>query len=108
MEWYANTKKASELLGRSGLQLPRLPSLNTDRRKILTEKNLAGYRKANNTLESFAGRNAATADTHALATAERRLAAGEDAGVVGQEPVVSGQFQRDSEATSNPPPGAGE
>ena len=39
-------KKASEILGRSGLQLPRLPSLNTDREKILTEKNLAGYRRA--------------------------------------------------------------
>jgi hypothetical protein len=27
---YVDTKKASELLGRSGLQLPRVPSLNTD------------------------------------------------------------------------------
>jgi hypothetical protein len=26
---YVDTKKASELLGRSGLQLPRVPSLNT-------------------------------------------------------------------------------
>lgn len=43
---YVDTKKASELLGRSGLQLPRVPSLNTDRVKILTEKNLSGYRKA--------------------------------------------------------------
>ena len=43
---YVDTKKASELLGRSGLQLPRVPSLNTDRAKILTEKNLAGYRRA--------------------------------------------------------------
>ena len=43
---YVDTKKASELLGRSGLQLPRLPSLNTDRKKILTEKNLNGYVKA--------------------------------------------------------------
>lgn len=42
---YVDTKKVSELLDRSGLQLPRLPSLNTDREKILTEKNLAGYRR---------------------------------------------------------------
>lgn len=41
---YLNAKRAGELLGRSGLQLPRLPSLNIDRSKILTEKNLAGYR----------------------------------------------------------------
>lgn len=40
---FVNTRKAGELLGRSGLQLPRVPSLNTDRKKILTEKNLAGY-----------------------------------------------------------------
>ena len=33
-----STKMASELLGRSGLQLPRVPSLNTDRVKILTER----------------------------------------------------------------------
>ena len=31
---YVDTKKASELLGRSGLQLPRVPSLNTDRNRI--------------------------------------------------------------------------
>ena len=35
---YVDTKKASELLDRSGLQLPRLPSLNTDPLKILTKK----------------------------------------------------------------------
>ena len=35
-----STKMASELLGRSGLQLPRVPSLNTDRVKILTERTL--------------------------------------------------------------------
>lgn len=29
---YLDTKKAGELLGRSGLQLPRVPSLNTDRK----------------------------------------------------------------------------
>ena len=33
-----DTKKASELLGRSELQLPRVPSLNTDPLKILTKK----------------------------------------------------------------------
>ncbi len=33
---YVDTKRAGELLGRSGLQLPRLPSLNTDRKEILT------------------------------------------------------------------------
>jgi len=38
---YVDTKKAGELLGRSGLQLPRVPSLNTDRRKILTEASRA-------------------------------------------------------------------
>ena len=75
---YANTKKAGELLGRSGLQLPRLPSLNTDR--ILTKKNLAGYRKVNNPLASFAGRNAATADTHALAVLVSRSVSTEIAG----------------------------
>ena len=37
---YVDKKKASELLGRSGLQLPRVPSLNTDRAKILTERTL--------------------------------------------------------------------
>ena len=37
---YVDKKKASELLGRSGLQLPRVPSLNTDRTKILTERTL--------------------------------------------------------------------
>ncbi len=44
---YVNKEKARELLGRSGLQLPRLPSLNTSRNKILTEKNLQGYLKNN-------------------------------------------------------------
>ena len=29
-----DTKKASELLDRSGLQLPRVPSLNTDRTSV--------------------------------------------------------------------------
>ena len=37
------TKKASELLGRSGLQLPRVPSLNTDRADS-TEAAIRGYR----------------------------------------------------------------
>lgn len=37
-----HTRKAGELLGRSGLQLPRVPSLNTDQVKSLTE-NLSGY-----------------------------------------------------------------
>ena len=35
---YVDTKRAGELLDRSGLQLPRLPSLNTDRKEILTMK----------------------------------------------------------------------
>lgn len=35
---YVDTKRAGKLLGRSELQLPRLPSLNTDRKKILTMK----------------------------------------------------------------------
>ena len=35
---YVDTKRAGELLGLSGLQLPRGPSLNTDRKKILTMK----------------------------------------------------------------------
>ena len=42
---YVDTKKASELLGRSGLQLPRLPSFNADRWQILSKKNLAGCRR---------------------------------------------------------------
>ncbi|HGG9619510.1 TPA: PLxRFG domain-containing protein [Neisseria meningitidis] len=46
---FVDSKKARELLGRSGLQLPRLPSLNTSRKKILTEKNLQGYRKSEKT-----------------------------------------------------------
>lgn len=37
------TKKASELLGRSGLQLPRVPSLNTDHGDF-TEAAVRGYR----------------------------------------------------------------
>lgn len=37
------TKKAGELLGRSGLQLPRVPSLNTDRADF-TEAAICGYR----------------------------------------------------------------
>lgn len=37
------TKKAGELLGRSGLQLPRVPSLNTDRADS-TEAAICGYR----------------------------------------------------------------
>lgn len=43
---YVDTKKASNLLGRSGLQLPRVPSLSTSHRRILTEKQLNGYKKA--------------------------------------------------------------
>lgn len=35
---YVDTKRAGELLGLSGLQLPRRPSLNTDRKEILTMK----------------------------------------------------------------------
>jgi hypothetical protein len=35
---YVDTKRAGELLGLSGLQLPRGPSLNTDRKEILTMK----------------------------------------------------------------------
>lgn len=31
--FHADTKKAGELLGRSGLQLPRLPNLNPDQAK---------------------------------------------------------------------------
>ena len=35
-----NKEKAHESLGRSGLQLPGVPNLNTSHGKILTEKNL--------------------------------------------------------------------
>lgn len=35
-----NKEKARESLGRSGLQLPGVPNLNTSHGKILTEKNL--------------------------------------------------------------------
>ena len=38
-------KKASELLGRSGLQLPRLPSMNTELVITLIEINRLGYIK---------------------------------------------------------------
>ncbi|MDO4642526.1 MAG: hypothetical protein Q4A74_01645 [Cardiobacteriaceae bacterium] len=42
---YVDKGKARDLLERSGLQLPGVPNLNTGCKKILTEKNLAGYRK---------------------------------------------------------------
>ncbi len=37
---YVYTKRVCELLGRSGLQLPRLPSLNTDPVKTLADMKL--------------------------------------------------------------------
>ena len=40
-------KRAYEFLGRSRLQLPRLPNWNTSRVKILTKNNLSGYLKNN-------------------------------------------------------------
>ena len=42
-----NKEKARESLGRSELQLPGVPNLNTSHGKILTEKNLQGYLKNN-------------------------------------------------------------
>lgn len=63
---YVNKEMAREFLGRSGLQLPRLPNLNTSRTKILTEKNLQGYLKNNPSLSVNPSRN-----TTSTATPER-------------------------------------
>ena len=70
---YVDTKKASELLGRSGLQLPRVPSLNTDLSKTLTEKNLSGYRKEQNPAMSR-GFGAGTTKAQVLALAPQSTA----------------------------------
>ena len=44
---YIDTEKVRNLLGRSGLQLSSVPSgLNANRKKIVTEKMLQGYRKS--------------------------------------------------------------
>jgi hypothetical protein len=59
---YVDKKKASELLGRSGLQLPRLPSLNSDHKKILTEKNLSGYRKLSKSTRTSKNAPSSTVD----------------------------------------------
>ncbi|HQQ69092.1 MAG TPA: hypothetical protein PLL92_02115, partial [Alicycliphilus sp.] len=66
---------------------PRLAGLPGDqgRGKILTQKHLAGYRRANDPQYSFAGQQAATADTMALATAQERLESDEDAETIRKE-----------------------
>lgn len=90
MALYADKKKFPALLAQSvGLQLPDTALQNKPGMpRILTEKNLAGWRKANDASlarYSFAGQRAATAERHALASAEQRIAAGEDAEAVRQD-----------------------
>ncbi|MCE1250609.1 MAG: hypothetical protein LWW82_07745 [Comamonadaceae bacterium] len=82
---YMDTKNAPEIWRRGGVQFPKQAALSQGRTKILTEKNLAGWRRANNPQHSFAGQQASTADQHALATAQERIASGEDAEAVRQD-----------------------
>ncbi|MDO5691118.1 MAG: hypothetical protein Q4G70_01380 [Pseudomonadota bacterium] len=83
---YVNQKEFPAVLRASGLQLSGTAWQNKPGTpKILTEKNLAGWRRANNPAFSFAGERAATANQHALATARERINAGEDAETVRQD-----------------------
>lgn len=81
---YADTKKAPEVWRRIG-DIPRAGHPPTGAKRILTEKHLGGWRRANSTALSFAGSRAATADTHSLVTAQDRLDRGEDAETVRRE-----------------------
>lgn len=82
---YMHTQNAPEIWRRGGGQFPKQAALSQGRHKILTEKQLGGYRRANGPAFSFAGSRAATADMHALVTAQDRLDAGEDPETVRQE-----------------------
>lgn len=75
---YFDKQKAPAVTGSFQPRLAGLPG-DRGRGKILTEKHLAGYRRAYGPAFSFAGEQAATADQRSLATAKKRLAAGKSA-----------------------------
>jgi len=81
---YVDTKTAPVAWPRAG-EIPRTGGQASGAKRILTEKNLAGWRRANNPQRSFAGQQAATADQHTLTTAQERIASGEDAEAVRQD-----------------------
>lgn len=89
---YVDQKKFPTVFNTSRLQLPGTAFQNKPgTRKILTEKNLSGYKKSAfdpndaDIRKSFAGQSAKTADTMALSTAQARLRDGDDAETVRQE-----------------------
>lgn len=83
---YVDQKEFPAVASRAGLQLSGKAFANKPGTpRILTEKNLTGWRRENNPQHSFAGQQAATADKLALATAQERLGAGEDAETVRQD-----------------------
>ena len=75
---YVDTKKAPEVWQSGGAQFPKHATSLQRRRKILTEKNLAGWRRANTLTYSFAGIRAEGADQMSLATAQAQVAQGVD------------------------------
>ncbi len=81
---YFDQQKAPTITGSFQPRLTGLPG-DKGRSKILTQKHLAGWRRASNPAFSFAGEKAATANTMALGVAQERLEAGEDAEAVRQD-----------------------
>ncbi|MDO5288544.1 MAG: PLxRFG domain-containing protein [Pseudomonadota bacterium] len=86
LAYLVDQKTFPAVLEASGLQLPRTAFQNKPgTRRILTEKNLAGWRRSNSAAFMFGGQRAQTANQHALDSAKARIEAGEDAEAVRQD-----------------------